>query len=97
MNVSELQELTFQHLDGCTHFVAILLDHGFDDLVLKQLLAQMFNFVDNGWKPKKKKLKHLAKVALSNDIFKLYIFPLQDWVGEGLRGGLGPSCKGQSS
>lgn len=26
-------KVTFQHLDGCAHFVAILLDHGFDDLV----------------------------------------------------------------
>lgn len=32
-------KVTFQHFDGCAHFIAILLDHGFDDLVLKQLFA----------------------------------------------------------
>lgn len=41
--------------------------------------------------------KHLAKVALSNDIFKLYVLPLQDWIGEGLWGWFGPPCQGQSS
>ena len=41
--------------------------------------------------------KHLAEVALSDDIFKLNVLPFEDWIGEGLWGGLGSSCQGQSS
>lgn len=87
---------TFQHLDGCAHFVAVLLDHGFDNLLLKPQLAQVLR---REWQPQGtfRKSKHLAKVSLSNDIFKLYVLPLKDWIGEGLWRGLWPSCQGQSS
>lgn len=40
---------------------------------------------------------HLAKIALSNDVFKLYVLPLQDRIGEGLWRWFGPPCQGQCS
>lgn len=34
-----MNAVTFQHLDGCAHFAAVLFDHGLDDLVLRLSLT----------------------------------------------------------
>lgn len=56
------------------------------------IIKKIYNIQKAHWES-----KHLAKIALSDDILKLNVLPLQDRIGEGLWGGLGPPGQGQSS
>lgn len=60
--VMSVCNVTFQHLDGCTYFVSILFDHGFNDLELKQLLALLFVTGDEERQPNVPRMKIFTKI-----------------------------------